>query len=417
MLDAEGINSGRPPASDDRLRQLLQSLADVPISVDLAPTLDVLVGSLRQVIPFDAGGIFVHDPRRGVIRGCATRGYDQELEVPHSDGIVGAVLRTGQPRLVEDVTADPDYVRLRNATASQLTVPLKSFRGLIGAVSLESDRVQAFDDSDLGIVTLFAQQASVVIERALLHEQLLRRSRVDREIEIASDILQGLTPPLPTIKGVEMYGRSLVAHSVGGDAFDFIEYPDGQLGISIADPKGKGLPAALLAVAYRSMLRSLVGVDLRLRAMFARMNDLLAGSLPTGNFVTAFYGIVDLTERRMVYANAGHPPPLVVRASGTTEWLSVTGTLLGFPQPHPIREAYVNLAPGDGLVLYTDGVTEAGAADGAFLDPAGLETLVRQLWPASAEHIGEGILQEVSRRTHPDSADDATVVVMKLQSA
>jgi sigma-B regulation protein RsbU (phosphoserine phosphatase) len=187
--------------------------------------------------------------------------------------------------------------------------------------------------------------------------------------------------------------------------------------VSIADPRGKGLPAALLAVAYRSMLRALIGVELRLRATFTRMNDLLARSMPAGTFVTAFYGILDLAERRIVYANAGHPPPLLLRSNGATEWLSVTGPVLGFPQRHPMREAYVSLSEGDGLILYTDGVTEAGAATGAFLEPAGLERVAQELWAKSAEHIGEGILQEVTRRTQPDAADDATVVVIKVKSA
>ena len=87
----------------------------------------------------------------------------------------------------------------------------------------------------------FAQQATVVIERAFLHEQLIRQSRIDQEIEIARDILQGLTPLVaPAFPGVQLVGRSLTAESVGGDAFDFIAYPDSQLGISIADAKGKG---------------------------------------------------------------------------------------------------------------------------------------------------------------------------------
>lgn len=230
-------------ATNERLRQLLHSLADVPISVELAPTLEILLESLRQVVPFDAGGIFVLDLRRNIVRAATTRGYAPELEVPHTTGIVGAVIQSGRPRLVGNVAADRDYVRLRESTASQLTVPLMSFRGVIGAVSLESDVSCAFDEQDLGVVTLFAQQAAVVVERAILHEQMLRQSRIDREIEIAAEILDGLRPLLPDAPGLAVYGRSLVAQSVGGDAFDFIQYSDGQLGGSIADPKGKGLPA------------------------------------------------------------------------------------------------------------------------------------------------------------------------------
>jgi sigma-B regulation protein RsbU (phosphoserine phosphatase) len=158
--------------------------------------------------------------------------------------------------------------------------------------------------------------------------------------------------------GVAVFGRSLTAESVGGDAFDFVPYPDSQLGMSIADAKGKGLPGALLAVAHRAMLHALVSMELRLRATFSRISDLLARSLPSGNVVTAFYGIVDITQRRMVYANAGHPRPLLVRANGQIEPLAATGAALGFPQLTPMREAYAVFGSGDGLVLFTDGVTD-----------------------------------------------------------
>ncbi|HXL86370.1 MAG TPA: SpoIIE family protein phosphatase, partial [Gemmatimonadaceae bacterium] len=342
--------------SDERLNLLLDTLAQVAISVELQPTLQILLDSLHTLVPFDAGGIFVQQTERQVVRARAARGYPGDLEMPASEGIVGEVIRSGRSRLVRDVRRDPTYVAVRPSTAAQLSVPLASPRGVIGAISLESDRVSAFDDQDLSLVTLFAQQATVVIERAVLHEQLIRASRVSREIEIAGEILQSLTPTTaPTLPGLQVFGRSRTAESVGGDAFDFIPYPENQFGLSIADAKGKGLPAALLAVAHRAMLHALVSVELRLRATFGRISDILARSLPSGNFITAFYGIVDITERRMVYANAGHPPPLIVRANGAIEALAVTGPALGFPHVAPMREGYAVFSPGDGLVLYTDG--------------------------------------------------------------
>jgi sigma-B regulation protein RsbU (phosphoserine phosphatase) len=132
---------------------------------------------------------------------------------------------------------------------------------------LEADSPSAFDDQDLTLVTLFGQQATIVIERALLHEQLMRQSRLDRDLEVAREILKGLSPEsAPILPGVDVFGRSLTAESVGGDAFDFIPYPESQIGVSISDAKGKGLPGALLAVAHRAMLHGLVSVELRLRS-------------------------------------------------------------------------------------------------------------------------------------------------------
>ena len=402
--------------SDERLNLLLDTLAQVAISVELQPTLQILLDSLHTLVPFDAGGIFVQQTERQVVRARAARGYPGDLEMPASEGIVGEVIRSGRSRLVRDVRRDPTYVAVRPSTAAQLSVPLASPRGVIGAISLESDRVSAFDDQDLSLVTLFAQQATVVIERAVLHEQLIRASRVSREIEIAGEILRSLTPTTaPTIPGVQVFGRSRTAESVGGDAFDFIPYPENQFGLSIADAKGKGLPAALLAVAHRAMLHALVRVELRLRATFGRISDILARSLPSGNFITAFYGIVDITERRMVYANAGHPPPLIVRANGAIEALAVTGPALGFPHVAPMREGYAVFHPGDGLVLFTDGVTDVGPSPDEFFDVAGVQATIRSLWPGDAVTIGNGLLDEVARRGGKELSDDATVVVVKFE--
>jgi phosphoserine phosphatase RsbU/P len=401
--------------TDERLNLLLDTLAHVAISVELQPTLQILLDSLHTLVPFDAGGIFVREADRQVVCTRAARGYPGDLEMPASEGIVGEVIRSGQSRLVRDVRGDPTYVAVRASTAAQLSVPLASPRGILGAIALESDRLSAFDDQDLTLVTLFAQQAIVVIERAVLHEQLIRASRVSRDIEIAGEILRSLTPTIaPTIPGVQVFGRSRTAESVGGDAFDFIPYPENQFGLSIADAKGKGLPAALLAVAHRAMLYALVSVELRLRATFGRISDILARSLPSGNFITAFYGIVDITERRMVYANAGHPPPLIVRANGAIEALAVTGPALGFPHVAPMREAYAVFGPGDGLVLFTDGVTEAGPSPDEFFDVSGVEATVRTLWTRNAEAVVSGLLDEVVRRGGGVLSDDATVVVMKF---
>jgi sigma-B regulation protein RsbU (phosphoserine phosphatase) len=162
------------------------------------------------------------------------RGFPSDLKRPETEGIVGLVIRTGTARLVPDASVEPAYVCVRPETRSQLTVPLSSPRGTLGAVTLEADRLQAFNQDDLSLTLLFAQQATIVIERAMLHEQLIRQSRIDREIEIARDILRSLTPSAPPpLPGLQVAGRSLTAESVGGDAFDFIPYPDAQFGVSI----------------------------------------------------------------------------------------------------------------------------------------------------------------------------------------
>jgi sigma-B regulation protein RsbU (phosphoserine phosphatase) len=402
--------------TDTRLNLLLRTLARVAVSVELEPTLQILLDSLYDLVAFDAGGIFVRDAGSGLLRARAVRGFPSDLHRPDAEGIVGVVIQTGTPRLVHDVGREPLYVPIRPQTAAQMTVPLASPRGVLGAISLEADHAHAFTDDDVALALLFAQQATIGVERALLHEQLIRQSRLDRDIEIARAILRSLTPAAPpAMPGMEIAGRSLTAESVGGDAFDFIEYPDGQLGVSISDATGKGLPAALVALAHQAMLQALVSVDLRLPATFARISDLLARSIPSSQFVTTFYGILDVSARRMVYANAGHPPPLIVRADRSIEALVTTGPALGFPRLTPVREAYAVFGPGDGLVLFTDGVTDAGPSPEAFLDVAGVQAAIGATWHHDAQQVVDRLLDEVRRRAQGPLLDDATVVVVKFE--
>jgi sigma-B regulation protein RsbU (phosphoserine phosphatase) len=126
------------------------------------------------------------------------------------------------------------------------------------------------------------------------------------------------------------------------------------------------------------------------------------------------YGIIDVAERRMVYANAGHPPPLIVRANGEFEPLAVTGPALGFPRVAPMRECYAACAPGDGLVLFTDGVTDVGPSPDEFFEVAGIEATVGHLWARDVNQICYGLLDEVVRRAGRVLPDDATAVIVKF---
>jgi GAF domain-containing protein len=126
--------------------------------------------------------------------------------------VVAVETRTGQSRLVRDVRRESTYVAIRPSTCVQLTVPLSSPRGILGAIVLESDRPTAFDDQDLALVTLFGQQATIVLERAVLHEQLMRQSRLDRDMDIARDILKSLDPEsAPMFTGMDVFGQSETA--------------------------------------------------------------------------------------------------------------------------------------------------------------------------------------------------------------
>ena len=310
--------------------------------------------------------------------------------------------------------AETAYVAIRPSTCVQLTVPLSSPRGILGAIVLESDGPTAFDDQDLALVTLFGQQATIVLERAVLHEQLMRQSRLDRDMDIARDILKSLNPEsAPMFTGMDVFGRSVTAETVGGDAFDFIPYPESQLGISISDAKGKGLPGALLAVAHHAMIHALVSMELRLRSSLAgsaiswrcRCHSETSSPRFTGSSTSpsgaSFTSMQDI-RLRSSFERMGIPKSF---RHGATARIS---TVLS------IREAYATFDAGDGLVLYTDGITEAGPSPDEFFEVAGVQACVGELWSRRAPDVCQGLFDEAARRSGGAFVDDATVVVVKF---
>jgi sigma-B regulation protein RsbU (phosphoserine phosphatase) len=198
----------------------------------------------------------------------------------------------------------------------------------------------------------------------------------------------------PDVPGLQIGGRSLTAATVGGDAFDFILYPDAQLGLDLGrgrqrvagGPRGPG-PSSDASCA-RQRRPATAGHLCPHQRSPRRLS-------PTQHLHHHVLWDRRYPTRRIVYANAGHPPPLVLRADGRTETLVTTGPALGFPVSAPLGEAYADFGLGDGLVLFTDGVTDVGLSPDAFFDVTGVEAMARALWSHAPSRICEGLLDEV----------------------
>jgi sigma-B regulation protein RsbU (phosphoserine phosphatase) len=215
--------------------------------------------------------------------------------------------------------------------------------------------------------------------------------------------------------GLDIHGINLSYGEVGGDYYDFIPIVENQLGLAIGDVSGKGIAAALLMAAFRASLLAEIRNHYAIRRIFEKVNRLLYESTDTGKFVTAFYGVLDVKNRVFTFSNAGHNPPLLLRANGTAEWLTEGGLALGILSEATYEERPVALASGDMLVLYTDGVTEASNVTGEQYGVKRLEDLVRARASEPARALVEAIREEVEAFTgdrHLD--DDLTLVVARL---
>ena len=237
------------------------------------------------------------------------------------------------------------------------------------------------------------------------------QARVKSELEIARHVQQKLFPnQTRKLPGLEYAGRCVPAREVSGDYYDFLDIGAKEIGFVLADVSGKGVAAALLMANLQACFRSQSQESLRYPATMLRsVNKLFYDSTQPEHFATLFFGVYDDESRRLLYANCGHVPPILVRANGNTERLAPTGTVLGVFGNWTCEERSVDLQPGDTLVLFSDGVTEAGIESGEEFGEDGLLATIRSQSAADAETLVDSIIGAVAG----EKADDVTVVAIR----
>jgi len=241
--------------------------------------------------------------------------------------------------------------------------------------------------------------------------------RIEKELEIAHQIQESFLPDRPPrLPGLDIAGRNIPALEVGGDFYDFIGLPGETQGLVIADVSGKGVPAALFMALSRTLIRASAENRPDAREAIELANRLISRDSRTSMFVTAFYAIVDPGDRTLTYVNAGHNPPLLIRGdSGSVEWLQADGIALGVLEDVAFESVRIALAPGDLVVMYTDGVTEAqNESNEEFGEDRLTETVTRSR-SLDAGAVLDAIIAAITDHagTHPQH-DDITLIVLKV---
>jgi PAS domain S-box-containing protein len=242
------------------------------------------------------------------------------------------------------------------------------------------------------------------------------KARLDHEIEIASQIQQTLLPnSLPDLPNVAVAGSTLACHSVGGDCFDVISLEGGRLGFFVGDVAGKGIPAALLATLLQGVFFATATMDLPLADIFSRVNKYLSERTAVGRYATVFYGVLDTTGR-FEYVNAGHVPPLMVRRSGALEWLGSLNFSVGMFDEAEYQSASAKFDPGDFLVIYSDGVSEAVNTERELFEEARLRGIVEEFKGEMVQELATAIWEGVKTFTAgAPQSDDITVLVIQYK--
>jgi serine phosphatase RsbU (regulator of sigma subunit) len=279
-----------------------------------------------------------------------------------------------------------------------------------------SHRIAVQGDDDLWHVAEAFNQATEGLEQARERER--ERSRMESELAVARGIQARLLPEeAPRVEGLEIAGLSESAREVGGDYFDHLHLGDRRALLVIADVSGKGVPAALLMSGFRASLMTLVrqnpaGADPA--KLSTTLNEVIVRSVEPGRFVTAFLAVVDGRDGRLVYCNAGHNPPLLLHADGTHELLETGGLIFGVMPGGAYANGEAKLAPGDLLVLFTDGVTEGANASGELWGDDRLLAAARRLAAPRCDDIARTLAGEVrAYEGEQGPADDITLLIAR----
>src|SRR6059058_5774840 len=360
----------------DKLRLLLDITKTISRSLDLQEVLNLVMDTLDSLIPYDAAGIYLvkcsqplaewdgSPDETCVFHTEAVRGYDiadlQELRLKMGEGLIGHVAIRGKPFIAPDVSKEPRYINARARTRSELIAPIISNDEVIGVFDLESDELNAYTNDDIEILMLLASQVAIIIEKVMLHDSLIEKQRLETQLEVARQVQLELLPARdPQLEGFDISAYNFPTEEVSGDYYDWFRIYDDQIGVVIADVSGKGVPAALLMSFLRASLRAATHIGYAPHISMSKVNYLLWESIERNQLVTAFYGVLDATNRTLAYSNAGHNPPLFLDKEGNVRFEERGGVPLGMFRDSRYYEYYETIQPGEIFVLYTDGVTEA----------------------------------------------------------
>jgi len=399
---------------------LLEVEKSLSSSLDLDEVLKLILDSLLKVVKYDATAIFLIDKKKQEIEYIKARGFDPALEpdlqLKIGQGLAGWAAQTQKSLIVPNVKEDPRYIEARVETQSGMVVPIMTNQRIIGVFSIESNELDAYDEDDLELLDAFASLAAISIERARQHNEILEKRKLEEEISIARRIQKTFLPNRnPQMPGFDISGINIPSEKVGGDYYDFIPIIENQVGIAIGDVSGKGIPAALIMASFRASLIAEIRNNYAIRSIMFKVNNLLFESTESDIYVTAVYGVLDTKNKIFTFTNGGHNAPIFRHVDGRMEYLLEGGVALGTFENSKYEERPLGLIPGDIIVFYTDGVTEAKNEKEEEFGTKRLKQVINDSCYLSAPEIQNNIYQAVKDFTgNLPQADDLTMIVIKV---
>jgi sigma-B regulation protein RsbU (phosphoserine phosphatase) len=415
MLQAENqVRSG------EHMRALIRAGRELATHLPLERLFDLILDLSIQAVNASRGVLMTLESETLKLR--ANRGSALRI----SSHVRDLVLHEKRSLLVQDATLDAQLAVHESIVAdhirSILAVPLQTDERVIGLIYLDSvSFVREFTKDDLSLLTVMANMAAVRIENARLVEieqaEKLRAQELEHAAMIQRSMLPSKSPAFPDHLEFELHGSMIPAREVGGDLFDFFLLDGDHLAFVVGDVSGKGVPAALYLAVSRTLLRATAALETDPGECLTHINSSLVEQNTSGMYITLFYGVLNLRTGEILFSNAGHNPPYLFGLNGDIRPLrDKCGPMLGLLEGMEYRTAAARLIPGEGILVYTDGVTEAINKQKDFFNERGLEEYMSAHAGETMNQLVDGLQTHIlSFASGMPQSDDITVLGLRYR--
>lgn len=407
--------------SAEHLKTLYEFARELNSSLDFDEVLNNAIDSIMHLTKAQRG--FVMIAEGDTLQTLVKRGVDGATleEEGYSTTIVNQVVQTNEPLLTNNAQFDNRYTPgksiIMRGLRAILCAPMMVKRRLIGVVYVDTSmRAGNFTPADRDLLSAVAGQAGIAIENARLYRVAVEKGRLERELQMAREIQQGLLPHrLPIAPGYEIAPHWQAAREVAGDFYDLFTLPNNAFGVVIADVSDKGAPAALFMAVARTLIRSYANAGQSPLETLSLTNDMILEDAEGGGmFVTVYHSHFE-PGGRCTNVNAGHNPPLLYRhATKQVQFMPRGGRAIGWFPNNPLTELEVQMQPGDVIVYYTDGLTDAENRAGDYFGERRLAQVLIETGGQSADAVAKHILDSVDLFCEGNPPfDDLTFVVVR----
>lgn len=421
LRDAELVSSTQRMLN--KLTFLVDASKALSSTLDLSELLGRILDVAKSQVEAERGTIFLVDEKAEEIWSLIAHGLEkQEIRLPLGKGIAGHVAKTGEIVNIPDAYADPRFnpevdKRTGFRTRNILCLPIRNKPGkIIAALQLLNKKQGPFTDEDADFLITLSGHMALALENAQLHQELLDKERMEKELALARGIQRSLLPEsTPLIEGFDIALLNEPCYAVGGDYYDFLSLGPHTLLVVIADVEGKGVSSALVMSNLQATLRALVLRLHSLNEIAEALNRMILTHTRTQKYLSLFMGLIDLRRKGIHYINCGHVPPVIVRPDRAAFPLTEGGMVIGLFENVQYERGQTKLQPGDILVLCTDGITESMNSQH---EEYGTERLVRQIQQAADKKAGEivaAVSADVARFSRQGThVDDKVMIAIKV---